>query len=254
VRIVTQTHSESLLYTNRAAALFVLPVCLASWCFKLRGAFLSVAVLLPSLAVLNAFEAGRSLLWPRATPWGFLFGGVSLLALGVVVALMKQALDLSQLARAKAQQAEVRLQQLQLVRNQFLVNVTHELRTPLTQLQGYLDLLNECREQHDAPTQALFLHSALAGCDDLRLQVDNILDAARSTSGMRPPHYELLHIADLIQDVVAHIDPITHEADPVHLECEASLTLWADVQYVRQVLRNLLSNAFSTRPHTARWS
>ncbi len=172
--------------------------------------------------------------------------------MGVLVALMKQALDLSQLARAKAQQAEVRLQRLQLVRNQFLVNVTHELRTPLTQLQGYLDLLNECREQLDAPTQALFLHYALAGCDDLRLLVDNILNAAHTTNGMRPPHCEVLHIADLFQDVVARIDPATREAHPVRLECEASLTLWADAQYVRQVLRNLLSNAFKYSPtHSA---
>src|SRR5712691_4637080 len=166
--------SESLLHTSRAAALFVLPVCLASWCFKQRGAFLSVAGLLPSLAVLNTLEAGRSLLWPRATPWDFLFGGVGLLALGVLVALMKQALELSQLARAKAQQAEVRLQRLQLVRNQFLVNVTHELR----------------------------------------LLVDNILNAAHTTNGMRPPHCEVLHIADLFQDVVARIDPATREAHP----------------------------------------
>src|SRR5438128_2205477 len=102
--------SESLLHTSSAVALFVLPVCIASWCFKQRGAFLSVAGLLLFLAVLNTLEAGGSLLWHRATLWGFLFGGVGFTALGILVSLLKQALDLSQLASAKAQQAEDRLQ------------------------------------------------------------------------------------------------------------------------------------------------
>lgn len=242
--------SDGLLHTSNAAALFVLPVCLASWCFKQRGAFLSVAGLLLFLAVLNTREAG-SLWWPRATLWGFLFGAVGFTALGVLVALLKRALDLSHLARAKAQQAEERLQQLQLLRNQFLVNVTHELRTPLTQLRGYLELLKEYRGQLDAPTQALFLHSALAGCDELQLLVDNVLDAAQTTSEMKPPRCEVLHVAEVFQDVLAHVDPATREAYRVHVECEAELSLWADAQYTRQVLRNLLSNAFKYSPtHT----
>jgi signal transduction histidine kinase len=68
---------------------------------------------------------------------------------------------------------------------------------------------------------------------------------------MKPPRCEVLHVAEVFQDVLAHVDPATREAYRVHVECEAELSLWADAQYTRQVLRNLLSNAFKYSPtHT----
>jgi signal transduction histidine kinase len=227
--------------------LFVLPVLLASWFFKQRGAFLSVGGVLLALVVLNTLMTG-SLHWRPFLLLAFIFGGFALIVIGGFVSFLSYALDLSHQARLQAQQAEERQQQLQRIRNQFLLNVSHELRTPLTQLQGYLELLRERREQLDAATQAHFLDQALEGSEELHLLVNNVLDAAMATNGMRPPRSEVLMVAEVVQDTLSHVDPQTRQAYALHLDVPETLTIQADPQYTRQVLRNLLSNAFKYSP------
>jgi signal transduction histidine kinase len=180
--------------------------------------------------------------------FAFLLGAVALLVIGMLVGFLSHMLDLSQLARIKAQQAEERQRQLQQARNQFLLNVSHELRTPLTGLQGYLALLREHREKLDASTQTLFLDRALQSCEELTLLVNTILDAAATTNGMKPPHCEVLSVAEVVQDMLSQVDPQTLDAYTLRLEVPAALAIRADAQYTRQVLRNLLNNAFKYAP------
>ena len=111
------------------AILFVSLVVLASWWFKQRGALLSVSGVLLTLVVLNTLVTG-SLRWRPSLLLAFTLGGLAMLLVGVLVGFLSYTLDLSHLARVKAQQAEKRLQQLHEIKNQFLLNVSHELRTP----------------------------------------------------------------------------------------------------------------------------
>src|SRR5215472_15783654 len=65
---------ESLVHSSSFAAIFVVPIVMASWSFKQRGVLLSVSSVLVFLAILNTLVA-RSLSWPRSTLFGFLIGG-----------------------------------------------------------------------------------------------------------------------------------------------------------------------------------
>jgi len=128
------------------------------------------------------------------------------------------------------------------------VNVRHELRTPLTQLQGYLELLSESHEQIDAATRTHFLNSAIQGCEELRRLVETVLEAAHSTTGVKPANGETLVVQDVLQDVLVRFEPHIREAFLLHIACPNELTVWADQNYIRQVLSNLLSNAFKFAP------
>jgi signal transduction histidine kinase len=153
-------------------------------------------------------------------------------------------MELANSARIKAQQAEERLQQLQQVRDQFLLNVSHELRTPLTQLRGYLELLQAYGGQLDEAKQKLFLENALRGCDELEMLVAGVLDATETIGGVKSPSCESLLLKEVLRDVLAQVDPQTRETFAIHFDLPQTLMVWADPQYTRQVLRNLLSNAF----------
>jgi len=233
------------------AMFFVLCVVLASWWFKQRGALLSTGGVLLALVVLNTLITG-SLNWPPDLLFAFLLGVSSFLVIGMLVGFLSHTLDLSQLARIKAHQAEERQQQLHQARNQFLLNVSHELRTPLTQLQGYLELLHDHREKLDASTQTRFLDHALQGCEELKLLINTILDAATTSNGMRPPHCEVLSVAAVIEDMLSQVDPQTRDAYTIRLDVPETLAIRADAQYTRQVLRNLLNNAFKYAPRQTR--
>jgi signal transduction histidine kinase len=229
------------------AALFCLPVALASWFFKQGGTFICVGSVLLILALLNTLISG-GIVWFPPMRAGFIIGGTGYLVIGLFISFLAHTLDISNGARVKAQQAEERLHQLHRVRDQFLLNVSHELRTPLTQLRGYLELLKAHREKLDEAKQKLFLDYALRGCDELEALVEGVLDAAEIISGVRPPRCETLPVAEVIEDVLAQVDPQTREVYAIHFELSQTLAVWADPQYIRQVLRNLLSNAFKYSP------
>ncbi len=73
------------------------------------------------------------------------------------------------------------------LKDQFIVNVNHELRTPLTEVYGYLQLLSDYQGQLDTETWATFLRQAKAGCEELILLVNNVLDTLSATEEMQPP-------------------------------------------------------------------
>ncbi|HLJ32190.1 MAG TPA: HAMP domain-containing sensor histidine kinase [Ktedonobacteraceae bacterium] len=229
------------------AALFALPIILASWFFKWRGTLIGVAAILLMLALANTWESG-SFFWPYPTLFGFLFGGGIFIAEGLGVSFFKHIWELAQQAQAKAVQAEKHLLQLDKLKTQFLVNVSHELRTPLTQLQGYLELLSEHHDQLDAAARTHFLRSAMQGCQELQRLVETVLEAAHSTTGVKAAEGRLLVVRDVFQDVLARFEPRLRDAYLIHVSCPEELTVWADRNYIRQVLSNLLSNAFKFAP------
>jgi len=141
-----------------------------------------------------------------------------------------------------------REQHLNELKDQFLTNVSHELRTPLTEVRGYIELLQAHHEQLEPAIQTDFLNRALLGCNELQDQVSNILDAMKIASDVRPPHLEVLLISKLVHETLIDADIWNQVKHPLHLDIPETLAVWADQQQLRQVLRNLLSNAFKYSP------
>ena len=79
-----------------------------------------------------------------------------------------------------------------------------------------------------------------------------MLDALAVTEEVQPPPCEWVALAPLVRDVLEHLDPHKGEADRVSLALPEHMIVWANGQLLRQVLRNLLSNAFKYCPKPAR--
>ena len=239
-------------------SLLALPVALAAWLFKRRGAFFCVGGAALALFAVNSIAVG-SLLWPPSIITTFFAGNLALLAEGLVIGYLRDSLDLSDAARLKAEEAEKQLamayeqqHRLNQIKDQFLLNVNHELRTPLTAIHGYLELLREYNGQLDPALASTFLENALNGCEELQLLVNNVLDAVQSESGIKPSKLEELSVCNIVQGVLEQFDPRKQQEYTIRLDIPEGLRVWADGQHVRQVLRNLLSNAFKYSPlHTS---
>jgi signal transduction histidine kinase len=135
--------------------------------------------------------------------------------------------------------SRTRLQQLQRIsedKDRFLAAVSHEIRTPLTAVAG---LAHELRDRPDdfGPEEAgMLLEMVAEQSDEVAAIVEDLLVAARSD----------------IRRVSIHCGPIDvrREADlalatagvRARLVGETAIA-WADAQRVRQILRNLLTNA-----------
>jgi signal transduction histidine kinase len=141
--------------------------------------------------------------------------------------------------------------QLNQFKDEFIMNVSHELRTPLTQVYGFLELLHDYHGQLDSQQQKTFLSRAKYGCQELMHLVNSVLDATKASSGLKPPPLQTLSVASVAQEVLDHLDPRKRDDYTIQLSVPDDLLVRADHQYLRQILRNLVSNAFKYSPeHT----
>ncbi|MDR2199740.1 MAG: response regulator [Deltaproteobacteria bacterium] len=126
----------------------------------------------------------------------------------------------------------------------FLSNVSHEMRTPLNAILG----LSAVELQKDLPTLTRLNLEKIwnAGSTLLRI-ISDILDISRAESGnfeIIPVEYDLLELAkDLVQINIARVGSkdITFELD---MDPNLPKLLSGDSLRVKQILNNILSNAF----------
>jgi signal transduction histidine kinase/HAMP domain-containing protein/ActR/RegA family two-component response regulator len=132
-------------------------------------------------------------------------------------------------------------------KSEFFSNMSHELRTPLNSL---LILAGELSSNHDANLSekqvqyAEVIHSS--GTDLLRL-LDDILDLAKVESGTVKLEISELPLAELQDAIVREFDHVAEHkgvAFSVALAPDLPAGIATDPGRLRQVLKNLLSNAF----------
>ena len=152
---------------------------------------------------------------------------------------------------AQLRNAHQRLQELDQLKDQFMITASHELRTPLTAVQGYLELLAEYDASLPPEQRKEFLQKARRGCEELVLLLSNVMDASRLEveAGIRPAHIENVSVQHMIQSVIDLIEPhLTQEQREVHVHIPAHLFILADPARLRQVLLNIAVNALKYSP------
>lgn len=134
--------------------------------------------------------------------------------------------------------------QLDRMKDEFVLTASHELRSPLTSVQGYAELLMLERERLD-PKQAETVEVILDSSRHLVRLLNDLLDLARSDAGRLTIRPEPTEPASLIEEAVrtmrAQFESRQQQLD---LEIEPDLPpVEADRDRIRQVLVNLLTNA-----------
>jgi signal transduction histidine kinase len=241
-------------YNRGLTPIFAIPVALAAWMFTPRAAAIAIGFVFLMLIVVNTRATGGHM-WPFTLILTFFCGMLAALIVAIAIGFLRYALQLADTARRQSQVAEEwtaigyrHEQHLNKLKDQFLANVSHELRTPLTEVRGFLELLRDHRKDLDNALQEAFLYKALQGCDELQLLVSDILDALRISNDVLPPSCEELPLANLVRETLAGNYAWIQEQRPLHLDISPAQSVWADRQQLRQVLRNLFSNAFKYSP------
>ncbi len=142
--------------------------------------------------------------------------------------------------------------QLDRMKDEFVLTASHELRSPLTSVQGFAELLLLEREKL-SPKQAETVEVILDNTRHLGRLLNDLLDLARSDAGRLTIRPEPTDAASLIEDAArtmrAQIDA---RGQQLRLEIEADLPwIEADQDRIRQVLVNLLTNANEYCPEGA---
>lgn len=149
--------------------------------------------------------------------------------------------ELSQRQQRQAD-LEVRLQaeqDLGKARDEFVASASHELRTPLTSIFGLAHLLEEEEQVVASPTASEMVGMIISEAHDLSRMVDDLLTTARIDAGALHYQFENLPVLEEVHEV---LDPMQRAGTEVGVDVHPALVR-ADRLRLRQVIRNLLSNA-----------
>ena len=139
--------------------------------------------------------------------------------------------------------------QLDRMKDEFVLTASHELRSPLTSVQGFAELLMLEREKL-SPAQADTVEIILDNSRHLVRLLNDLLDLARSDTGRLTIHPVPTEAGPLVEDAVRTLRAQTEAAGQT-LECEVEPGLpqiEVEPDRIRQVLVNLLTNAHEYCP------
>ncbi len=139
----------------------------------------------------------------------------------------------------------IQLEQASAAKSQFLANMSHELRTPLNAILGYTNMLLQGVNGELSKTQLRSLTRIDSNGRHLLEIINEILDITRIEAGRMPLHLSEFRLPELIQEVMAELDPIIARSKlAVSASMEGNLPpVYCDRQKVKQIVVNLLSNA-----------
>lgn len=149
----------------------------------------------------------------------------------------------------KQQDAKDAVEAVDLAKSQFLAMMSHELRTPMTGVLGMLDLL---RLTPLTPEQAGFVRVMQGSAEGLMQVLNEILDFSRIQSGHLSLNVVDFHIGELLDQVSALFQGRLNEKRlPLHVikPIADDMVVNGDVNRLRQVLSNLVSNAIKFTEH-----
>lgn len=143
--------------------------------------------------------------------------------------------------------------ELDRMKEEFIATVSHELRTPLTAMKGSLGLLAGGVLGEMQPMQGELVQIALNNTDRLIRQVSEILALSKLESGAVKVNLVPLDLNKLASDVLAELNPVRQDRRlEVVTAFAADLPLVAaDAEQFRQVITNLLGNAYKFTPEGA---
>ncbi|MDF5734996.1 MULTISPECIES: sensor histidine kinase [unclassified Nostoc] len=129
------------------------------------------------------------------------------------------------------------------LKSNFLASTSHELRTPLASTLNYLKLLKE-RLYEDEEELRQYIDGAYQSTQNLVTIINDVLDIAKIEDGRIALELETVYLEKLLQEQCFLSGAESrYKAIPLTLHCEIE-TVFADKIKVRQVMTNLLDNAF----------
>ena len=178
----------------------------------------------------------------------YLLSGLILLILVITYIQIRNTRKLRRVNSTIKDQAE-RLHDLDEMKSQFFANVSHELRTPLTLMMGPIQSLQE--NNHSKAKQQKLLRQVQQSGAQLEQLIQEILALQKLEAGTLSLYKQATSLSTYFRPHLAQFESLANYQS-IEYTYELDLTeqqvVNIDREKVRQVLYNLLSNAFKFTP------
>lgn len=129
-------------------------------------------------------------------------------------------------------------------KDKFFSIIGHDLKSPLSSLLGFSEVLNEEYDSFTDEERRLFINDIYKNTSNLTRLTENLLYWSRTQTGKIIVNPEICSLDKLITE---NIDLIKNQADKkeisIHHDTDNTIKVLADVNMIKTVFRNILSNA-----------
>lgn len=134
-------------------------------------------------------------------------------------------------------------------RSKFVSNVSHELRTPLSVITLLSDNLDRLYDRLDDTKRHKMIHDIQKHTQVLNELIGDVLEISRIDSGRISTEYDQVQLVPLVYEEVEKLFPLAQQkSQELKVSGSGPLTVRGNDNQLRQVVRNLLTNAIKYTP------
>jgi PAS domain S-box-containing protein len=138
-----------------------------------------------------------------------------------------------------------RLRKLDMMKSEFVANVSHELKTPLTSIKAYTEALLDMATEEQMKA---FLKVIDEESDRLLFLINDLLNVSRIQSGKIKMRFTLIQPRAIVDEILS-ISKVHSEKHKLVLEIAEGLPeMMLDKEKLKEVMINLISNAIKYSP------
>lgn len=151
---------------------------------------------------------------------------------------------------ASLQRRNLRLEELNKLKDEFIAVASHQLRTPATAVKQYIGLLLEGYAEPLASSQRLFLERAFESNERQLHIVDDLLQIARIDSESFRLKLSKLEVRTVIREAASELkDKLTERKQKIVYDIpEKKIPVHGDAERLLMVFENLIDNASNYSP------
>ena len=142
-------------------------------------------------------------------------------------------------ARADAEEAKKKTEEIMESRHKMLLSVSHDIKTPLTSIMGNLEIMDNTGNEKEAK-------SIQQSADHILTLLSDLLEFSSLEQGTLQIEKKSFNARSLCDETAAMFEPIAHNKNLVFTfknELKSSLFINSDRLKIKQIISNLISNA-----------
>lgn len=137
------------------------------------------------------------------------------------------------------------------MKSRFISMASHEFKTPLSTILSSASLLSKYTKAEDQLQREKHINRIKSSVIHLNSTLNEFLDFGQIEHGNIQVHFAYFELEELIQEVWAEVENLKGKDREIKLRYEGGKTISTDRHLLKNVLINLLSNAFKFSPDKA---
>ncbi len=150
------------------------------------------------------------------------------------------------------EKTNVKLQELDQKKSEFMSLATHQLRAPLTAMRGYYSMIQDGTfGKINNPELEDVIGKISRSTTDLTMIVEDYLNISRIEQGKMQYNFVSIDVAEIVQDVVKEVTPtVAHAGLKLNLEYDQKqkYIVTVDKGKIKQVIFNIIDNSIKYTP------